>query len=240
MRELRIGCAGWSIPRHLASRFPEGGSHLERYARVFPAVEIDSSFYREHKPETYARWARSVPAGFRFAVKVPREITHFRKLSRPQGPLKSFLTGVGELGRNLAPLLVQLPPSLAFNKTRAGSFFRLLRSLHRGPVVCEPRHLSWLDPEADALLRRHHVGRVAADPVRDPRAAELGGWPQLVYFRLHGRPKVYYSAYSEEYLVSLADRLRALPAGARLWCIFDNTAAGAAPVNALRLLELTR
>ena len=72
----RIGCAGWSIHKDAAAAFPVEGSHLERYARVFPAVEINSSFYRPHKPETYARWADSVPDGFRFAVKVPRAITH--------------------------------------------------------------------------------------------------------------------------------------------------------------------
>ena len=75
-----VGCAGWSIPRQHASYFPSEGSHLERYARFLPAVEINSSFYRPHKPATYARWAASVPDGFRFLFKLPRAITHERRL----------------------------------------------------------------------------------------------------------------------------------------------------------------
>src|SRR6188768_857106 len=79
-QRIRIGTAGWSLYKPPAGRFPGTGSHLERYAAMFDAVEINSSFYRPHKPETYARWAASVPAGFRFAVKLPKAITHERRL----------------------------------------------------------------------------------------------------------------------------------------------------------------
>jgi len=85
---VKVGCAGWAIPRQHAHRFPEQGTHLERYARRLPAVEINSSFYRSYQPKTYARWAASVPEHFRFAVKVPREITHRRghgQRPRPAG-----------------------------------------------------------------------------------------------------------------------------------------------------------
>src|SRR5688572_19432683 len=112
--EFRIGCAGWSIPREHAAEFPVEGTHLQRYAQRFPAVEINSSFYRPHRPETYARWAASTPDGFRFAVKVPREITHTRRLREVDEPLERFLAEAGALGEKLGPLLVQLPPSLQF------------------------------------------------------------------------------------------------------------------------------
>ena len=81
---IRVGCAGWSIPREHADRFPEEGSHLARYAGRFPAVEINSSFYKPHRPATYARWAASVPADFRFSVKVPKLATHERRANDPQ------------------------------------------------------------------------------------------------------------------------------------------------------------
>ncbi len=124
---IRVGCAGWSVPKEHAARFPEVGSHLERYAGRFPAVEINSSFYRPHRPATYARWAEAAPAGFRFAVKIPREITHLRRLRDPEGPLERFLAECGALGNALGPLLVQLPPSLAFEDTVAASYFAALR-----------------------------------------------------------------------------------------------------------------
>src|SRR6476620_9198879 len=87
-----VGCAGWSIPKEHAGRFPAGGSHLERYAGRFNAVEINSSFYRPHRPETYARWAASVPESFQFAVKIPKEMTHTRRLRDVADPLARFLS----------------------------------------------------------------------------------------------------------------------------------------------------
>lgn len=226
-----VGCAGWSIPAAYGAEFAAEGTHLERYARRFPAVEINSSFYRPHRPATYARWSASTPETFRFSVKVPKEITHTRKLVGAEEPLERFLGEVGALGEKLGPLLVQLPPSLAFDPGVAKAFFGQLRERFSGGVVCEPRHATWFTPAVDQLLSDFQVGRVAADPAPVPAAAEPGGWEGLVYYRLHGSPRIYYSAYSEEYLDALAARLRATGG----WCIFDNTAAGEATRNALGL-----
>src|ERR1700750_903455 len=126
-RNIRVGVAGWAISKDLADRFPADGTHLARYARRFTAVEINSSFYRPHRPATYARWAASVPSGFRFAVKLPRRITHLDRLSAPGAAPPSFLPGVGALGARLGVLLVQLPPSLAFAPDVAAGFFATLR-----------------------------------------------------------------------------------------------------------------
>jgi uncharacterized protein YecE (DUF72 family) len=97
---LRIGCAGWSLRAEQAALAPSDGSHLERYARVFDAVEINSSFYRPHRPQTYARWAESVPADFRFAVKMPKAISHGKRLRDCLGELDAFQPlGIGHLER---------------------------------------------------------------------------------------------------------------------------------------------
>ena len=234
---VRVGCAGWSIPKEVKDRFPAEGSHLARYARVFPAVEINSSFYRYHEPATYERWARETPPGFRFSLKAPREVTHFRRLARPKGPLERFLDGARRLGKKLGPVLVQLPPSLAFDRPRASRFFRTLRSLHEGPVACEPRHPSWFCEDAARILVDFEVARAAADPACVEEAARPGGSRKLVYHRLHGSPQMYHSPYSECFLQSLAERILQLPKTAQVWCIFDNTAAGAAFPNGLRLIE---
>jgi uncharacterized protein YecE (DUF72 family) len=235
-RRIFVGTAGWTIPRPYAAEAPGPGSHLERYARVLPAVEIDSSFYRPHRRATYARWRASVPPPFRFAVKIPKTISHVARLQGTARLLDPFLHEVRGLGRALGPLLLQLPPSLAYEARTARAFFALLRRRHRGPVVCEARHPSWATPEADALLKQMRVARVAADPPVASGALEPGGWPRLVYFRLHGSPRMYYSSYSDAFLAELAERLLALARRARVWCIFDNTAAGAAFGNALQLL----
>lgn len=232
-----IGTAGWSIPREHADRFPADGSHLERYARVFNAVEINSSFYRPHRTATYERWAASVPEDFRFAVKAPKAITHEQRLENASDPLERFLAEARGLGAKLGPLLVQLPPSLAFS-AHAAQFFATLRDRFAGDVVCEPRHATWFTDEVDALLRDQRIGRVAADPAPVPRAAMTGGDPRLRYHRLHGSPRMYYSAYEPNVLDATARRLAAdLAEGVSPWCIFDNTAAFAAMPDALATME---
>jgi uncharacterized protein YecE (DUF72 family) len=237
--DIRIGCAGWSIPKAHADRFPVQGSHLVRYAARFPAVEIDSSFYRLHRETTYSRWAEAVPETFRFAVKLSREITHAGRLADP-ATLDRFLVGPRQLGKKLGPLLVQLPPSLAYDPGIAHAFFAFLRDHFDGDVVCEPRHLSWFRPEVERVLVEFGVARVAADPAPVAGGAEPGGWDGLSYYRLHGSPRKYYSAYSADFLDDLATKLVAAARSAPVWCIFDNTAAGAATANGLDLLERLR
>jgi uncharacterized protein YecE (DUF72 family) len=238
---LHVGCAGWALAVDKQPHFPEEGSHLTRYAARLPAVEINSSFYRPHLASTYARWAASVPASFRFSVKVPKTITHVQRLAGTEALLDSFLAGVTSLGTRLGCLLVQLPPSLAFDPPAAEAFFAALRQRHAGAVVAEPRHSTWFTPLAEQMLVAFRVGRVAADPPLAPAGGEPGGWPGTVYYRLHGSPRVYYSDYDAAYLDALAARLAALArAEAPVWCIFDNTALGAATLNALDLIEKLR
>lgn len=232
-----VGTAGWSIPRAVAGVFAGDGTHLRRYGRVLRGAEINSSFHRRHAATTYARWADAAPPDFRFAVKLPRSITHDLRLARARDPLQQFLGESSGLGPKRGPLLVQLPPSFAFDARLVGRFFTLLRSLYEGQVVCEPRHSTWFTPAADTLLVKHAVARVAADPAVVPVAATPGGWPGLVYYRLHGSPRTYWSSYDDAYLDSLAATLRAVPPEVEAWCMFDNTASGAALVNAVGLHE---
>jgi uncharacterized protein YecE (DUF72 family) len=236
---VRIGTAAWSIPREHAAPFPVAGSHLERYAAVLNAVEINSSFYRPHRTATYERWAASVPEDFHFAVKIPKAITHERRLADVDDLLDRFLSEAGGLGPKLGPLLVQLPPSLSFQSGIADRFLSELRSRVQGSIVCEPRHASWFTPEVEALLTELRIARVAADPAPVAGADEPGGWRGLSYYRLHGSPKIYYSAYSPEYLAAIAEVLaRNAAAGIETWCIFDNTAAFAATGDALTTRSL--
>lgn len=231
---VRIGCAGWSLPKDSWPQFPDTGTHLQRYAQRFNAVEINSSFYRPHQPATYERWAAAVPAGFRFSVKLPKTITHEKRLQGCAPQLHSFLAQARGLGDRLGCLLVQLPPSLALDTRVACGFLETLRKQHPGPVALEPRHASWFEPPADTLLRSFEVGRVLADPVLFEAGTRPGGWPGLVYLRLHGSPRTYYSPYGHALLDRLAARLVLEAATAdTVWCIFDNTASGAATENAL-------
>jgi uncharacterized protein YecE (DUF72 family) len=236
---MRIGTAGWSVPKNHAGHFPTAGSHLERYGAVFNAVEINTSFYRPHRRETYERWAAAVPEKFRFAVKVPKVISHERRLRDCDEVLDRFLAEADGLGPKLGPVLLQLPPSLVFQPDSADAFLRNLRRRLDGPIVCEPRHASWFRPDVEELLTELRITRVAADPAPAPGAAEPGGWQDLVYRRLHGSPRVYYSAYPQSFLARTAGHLAEdAAAGRETWCILDNTAAFAAAGDALILKDL--
>jgi uncharacterized protein YecE (DUF72 family) len=231
-----IGTAGWNIPSAYAEQFCGTGTHLQRYATQLNAVEINSSFYRSHRRQTYERWAGSVPEGFRFAVKIPKEITHECALVESEEHLDRFAAEVAGLGTALGVLLVQLPPSLAFDAAVAIQFFEDLRARfeRRVALACEPRHRSWCSQEANTMLSNLEVARVAADPPRCGADSEPGGWQGLEYHRLHGSPQIYYSNYDDRSLARTYRNLEASRArGAATWCIFDNTAAGAALGNAL-------
>lgn len=232
-----IGCAGWSLNREQAPAFASDGSHLQRYASRLNAVEINSSFYRPHRPQTYAKWAASVPPGFVFSVKLPKLITHVQRLQDCEAALDDFLSQCTLLADRLGCLLVQLPPSLVFDEPIAEAFFTALRERFSGQVVLEPRHASWTGSQA--LLLQHRIAQAGVDPSRISTDPAPSGWPGLKYWRLHGSPRIYHSAYEPARLEQLARELHeAQVAGTQAWCIFDNTASGAALANALTLTRL--
>jgi uncharacterized protein YecE (DUF72 family) len=236
---IRIGCAGWNIPKESAKGFPADGSHLQRYSRVLNAMEINSSFYRPHKHETWKRWAETVPPDFQFSVKAPKSISHEARLNCGPELLLPFLDQINCLGDKLGPVLVQLPPSLEFDPTVATKFLSLLRANFCGDIVCEPRHKTWFADRTTKVLKDFRVVRVAADPACVPAAAFPGGDASLAYFRLHGSPRLYYSSYADEFLDRLAAQLTGLAERMPVWCIFDNTALGFAMQNALELKSKT-
>jgi uncharacterized protein YecE (DUF72 family) len=239
---LWIGTAGWAIRREHAGQFESEGSHLARYAVRLNAVEINSSFYRPHRPATYARWARETPEHFRFSVKLPRAITHDVRLKNTSAQLRKFLGECGALGEKLGCILIQLPPSLKLDRMIAQDFFEGFREAYGGGAALEPRHESWFTSEAEKMLVHFRIARVAADPIpakmKDvAQAAEPGGFDGLRYWRLHGSLRIYYSNYESDFLRALAKRLAKDALTKDVWCIFDNTAQGDATANALEMMK---
>ena len=236
---MRIGCAGWALRPQYAEHFAVAGSHLERYASTFNSVEINSSFYRPHRRTTYERWAASVPDDFRFSVKLPKEITHARRFLDSADLLDRFIEEASGLDGKLGPILVQLPPKFEFEAARASEFISFFRSRFSGDIVWEPRHATWFSGEVETLFGEHRIARVAADPAKIPGAEEPAGASAIVYYRLHGSPRIYYSKYTDEFIAGIAARLSlAVEGGSEAWCIFDNTALGAATEDALALKSL--
>lgn len=236
---IRIGTAGWSVAAREAEHFPGEGSSLERYAGRFRCAEINSSFHRSHRASTWTRWADCAPGDFLFSAKLAKEITHKRKLVDCRDLVAAALAEMRLLGPKLHILLVQLPPSLAFDPELVDTFFGDLRAQWPGRTACEPRHASWFEDDAGALLVQHKVARVAADPARVEAAGQPGGWRGFSYWRLHGSPVPYRSSYDDGRLETYAAAIAAERGeGREAWCIFDNTASSAATGDALKLARL--
>jgi uncharacterized protein YecE (DUF72 family) len=236
----RVGCASWSLSRLDRAHFPEDGSHLERYAALFNAAEINSSFYKPHKPATYERWRDSVPDRFRYSVKLPKAITHEKRLADIDEDLAHFADEARHLGPKLAWILVQLPPKLAFDPQVALPALERIQRAFPDPVAValEARNASWFTHEATALLSAMKLTRVVADPVACAPAAVHVPTSDAFYIRLHGSPRVYYSSYEDDYLAQMARAMREhTAAGRQAWCVFDNTAGQAAVPNGLTLLR---
>jgi len=233
----RIGTAGWSIPAAERESFPSDGSHLERYAARFNAVEINTSFYRPHRRTTYERWAASVGDDFRFSVKLPKSISHAQAGEYKASDIERFADESAGLGNKLGVVLVQFPPKHIFHADAADALFTTLRANLPCPLATEPRHASWFAPAVDALLATLQVARVGADPPRVVDGTDEGGWPGMRYRRLHGSPRIYYSRYEPGMIDALHDAIKNDAIGMESWCIFDNTASGAATANALELIS---
>jgi uncharacterized protein YecE (DUF72 family) len=247
--KLLVGTAGWTVPKQHLALFSAPGegakrSHLERYASRLCCTEINSSFHRPHRRTTWERWAATTPDDFRFAVKAPKAVTHIAKLVNTGGALLEFFDAVRGLGNKLGPVLVQLPPKLAFDDGIAREFFTTLRELHPGAVVLEPRHPSWFTASVDHLLRSFEIARAAADPPKGSKlAARPGGWQSPLYWRLHGVPRTYYSEYDENSMQAFAQQLQSLENvswNEEVWVIFDNTALGHATANAMWMKDALR
>lgn len=238
-RNVYIGTSGWSVAHAVAPASRPGSSGLERYAEYFSAVEINSTFHRLPLPKTLDRWRESTPKAFRFAVKLPRSITHEAGLIAAEAETAQFCELVARLERKLGALLVQLPPSLELEARVASTFLEHLKAVSPAPVALEPRHVSWFTAEAERMLVDLGIARVAADPACCEAASRPAAAVRPSYFRWHGSPRKYFSAYPPDAISAFAAQVlamkRAHGARSEVYCFFDNTALGAAAINALSL-----
>jgi len=209
----------------------------ERYAEEFDTVEINASFYRLPLASTFEGWREKAPAGFHYAVKVNRFITHMKKLLGCRAEVDRFIALARPLGDKLGPLLYQLPPSLHKNLERLDTFLGWLpEDLQQ---VVEFRHKSWYDEDVLALLDRHGIGFVTHDlkGLKSPRWAS----GRTAYARFHGAAGKYWGRYSDESLLEWTDWcLEQSRLGRSVWCYFNNDIRGHAIEDARTLKSMVR
>ncbi|HBZ72789.1 MAG TPA: DUF72 domain-containing protein [Deltaproteobacteria bacterium] len=200
---------------------------LRFYAGHFSTVEINHTFYRLPRPELLEGWAEEVPAGFSFALKAPRRITHVQRLAGVEDALRAFERAAQALGTKRGPTLYQLPPYLRKDATRLRGFLELLPA--GGRVAFEFRHPSWFDDEVYGLLREHGAALCLAEA--DDFATPIVSTAAFGYLRLRCRE------YSQDALRAWSERLRGA-AWTEAWVFFKHDDAGTAPRLATELARL--
>lgn len=236
--ELRVGTSGWQYKHWRKRYYPESlatRKWLDFYAQDFDSVEINNSFYRLPTEQSVDRWRAGTPAGFRFAVKGSRYITHRKKLKDPESALTRFVPMVDRLGGKLGPILFQLPPHWHCDIERLETFLHALPPGHR--FSFELRDPSWHTPEIYRALRRHNAAFCLFDLAGVQTPVELTA--DFVYVRLHGPGGKYQGDYSHAVLESWARRLEHW--SSRLtaaYVYFDNDEAAYALKNAKELKRL--
>jgi uncharacterized protein YecE (DUF72 family) len=232
---FHIGCSGWVYRHWKGGFYPADLSQkrwFEHYSAAFDTVEINASFYRLPKAETFDVWREKAPSGFRYAVKVNRFVTHMKKLLDCQDALDEFIGLARRLGPKLGPLLYQLPPSLKRDDGRLEAFVSTLP----GDLehVVEFRSRDWYDEEVLALLDRHEIGFVTHDLVglQSPRRAS----GRTAYVRFHGTAGKYRGRYTRKQIEDWAHWLRTQrEAGRSVWAYFNNDIGGDAIEDAMAL-----
>jgi uncharacterized protein YecE (DUF72 family) len=237
MNRVFIGTSGWVYSHWRGTFYPDDLSEKEWlgfYAKNFDAVELNSSFYHLPKEKTFRGWYERTPKNFTFTVKGSRFITHVKKLKDCEEPLGNLLQAAGSLRDKLGPILFQLPPSFKVNKKRLEGFISLLPEDRR--FAFEFRHPSWFSREIYSVLREGRCALVVSDTPDYPcEEVQTAGF---MYFRLHGREKLYSSSYSPEQLREYAEKMKSWAKESDVFVFFDNDSEANAVGNAKDLSNL--
>jgi len=235
---ILIGTSGWAYDHWKGVFYREDAPQedlLPAYAESFKTVEINNTFYQLPDAGTVEAWRNRVPAGFVFAVKANRYITHMKNLLESEEPVERMMARVDGLGDKLGPILFQLPPRWHVNAERLASFVGILPQRFR--YAFEFRHESWYaDPVYDVLEQSGsafciHDHKDAPSPRRVTA--------DFVYVRFHGRRGGYEGEYPSTDLSGWADTIAGWHGeGLDIYCYFNNDFRGYAVANARELIEL--
>ena len=235
-QEFRIGTSGWNYKHWKEIFYPANVAQrkwLEFYCTRFDTVELNATFYRLPKVETFQSWKKRTPQGFLWAVKANKFITHTKRLKDCEEPIERFYSSVKGLDKKLGPILFQLPPSLQFDESLFEDFCSLLSNSYKH--VLEVRHASWIDDKAFQIMAKNQIAFCISDTAgRYPYHEQITA--DFTYVRLHGSKKLYASKYTTEELETWAKKL--LDWGVDAYVYFDNDFGGNAVENAMELKGL--
>ena len=250
-RRVHIGTQGWNYDAWVGPFYPEGtraADYLPVYARAFDTVEVDSTFYAIPASKTVRGWAQRTPDDFVFALKVPQEITHERRLRNADDLAAEFFDRARELGHKLGPVLIQLGPD--FGPTELPAVAQFLPKLPRDiRFAIEFRQKGWIHDGVLALLAEHNVALTLSDgrwiPRKQMMALAERPTSDLLYVRLMGVDQSIV-----DYSRTQIDRTREIEAwaallwpyaeqGREVFTYVNNHFAGHSPASARELQRLT-
>jgi uncharacterized protein YecE (DUF72 family) len=236
-----IGTSGWNYKKWREDFYDDipQKDWLRFCAERFTSIEVNSTFYRLQPQSTFEKWRDETPDGFPFAIKGHRYVTHNKKLIDVEEPVIRCRDATSPLGNRLAAVVWQLPAAFKKNVERLEKFLQTLRNWKSTRHAIEFRYKTWLDDEIAECLTKHAVAVCMSDAPDWPTWERIT--TDLVYIRLHGHTRKYASSYSNPALNKWATRIRGwLNENRTVHVYFDNDAEGAAPKNALTLLEMLR
>lgn len=247
-REIYIGTSGWHYDDWTKDFYPHdvtGYRELTFHAQHFNTVENNSSFYRIAGEGTYKTWNRMTPDGYKFSLKLNKYITHAQRLAVNEDVIEKvqfILQTTQVLGDKLGAMLIQLPPSFAYDIAQLGVFLEFFTGEVRAQpkpfdIAIELRHTQWFTAELFALLEKYNVALTFGQSSRWPEIRRITA--DIAYIRMHGPEKLFDSSYSDTQLHELAEYIKALPPGVkRVYVYFNNDFHGYALRNAATLMKL--
>ncbi|AZB16614.1 DUF72 domain-containing protein [Chryseobacterium indologenes] len=235
---LYIGCSGFYNNDWKGSLYPENApskDFLSLYAEHFNCVEINSTFYRKPTAKTLLKWHDETPDHFRFFIKIPKSVTHQNRLSESKEEITAFCTHIHDhLKDKLSGFLYQLPPS--FKNTQENTD-RIIRNIDSNFLnVIEFRDESWWQKEILSLLKRMNIIFSGVSFPGKLSEEVIINHPEVLYYRLHGKPVLYKSSYSDDFLSHLAEQIKNHPQKAFIF--FNNTWGTSAIHNAMFLKSI--
>lgn len=235
--KIYIGTSGWNYNHWQGIFYPEKlakNKWLGYYSKHFQTVELNATFYRQPKKETFEGWYKKTPENFIWSVKANKFITHIKRLKDPEESIDTFFSAAEKLKEKLGPVLFQLPPGLAFDEGTLITFLETIKKYNH-PCTLEVRNSTWLNDRCFSLLESYNVALCISDTAgRYPYAEEITA--NFIYIRLHGSEKLYASSYTDRELYIWAEKIMSWQRDTFVY--FDNDFGGYAPQNASTLKKI--
>jgi uncharacterized protein YecE (DUF72 family) len=239
--QLYVGCSGFYNKDWKEVFYPKGlpqRKWFEYYSTQFNSLELNTTFYRFPRIDFLKKWYDASPPNFKFSVKAPRLITHYKQFKESQQLLTDFYSTIKEgLKEKLGAVLFQLPSRIIYTET---FLQRIIESVNSEFVnVFEFRHTSWWNDNVFSQLSKHNISfcGISIKDLPDDVVATT----QTIYYRFHGIEKLYFSEYPVEIIKTFAEKLNIKSKNSECFYIyFNNTATIAAIHNAQQLIEVLK